>query len=416
MKINVENRTIFCHDNLDILRGINSNSVDLIYLDPPFNKKKMFIAPTGSSAEGASFKDWFEAKEIKEEWLKSIEQDNPALHDFLNGIKAMDGRKSYNFCYLAYMAIRLIEMHRVLKTTGSIYLHCDAVMSHYLKLVLDCIFGEKQFRNEIIWFFKTGGTSKKYFSRKHNILFFYSKTNKYFFKHFKIKSYLTHKYGFKNIEILKDDKGFYNQVGCRDVWDISALRGNSPEYCGYPTQKPLKLLERIIKANCPEDGIVLDPFCGCATTCVAAEKLKRRWIGIDISPEAHKLVEQRLKKELGQKRIFEKPWKDMNFFVSPPKRTDEGETYNEKKWIYIISHPNYPNEYKVGVAKNCKSRLNSYQTADPDRKYKIEYKLETANFNKIEKAIHNFFPNKHEWVQASLKEIKDKINDLITNL
>ena len=131
MELNVKNRTIFCHDNLDVLKGINSNSIDLIYLDPPFNKKKVFTAPIGSSAEGAEFSDIFQEKDIKEEWIKTIEQDNEALHNFLNGIKTMDGRKSYNFCYLAYMAIRLIECQRVLKDTGSIYLHCDPTMSHY---------------------------------------------------------------------------------------------------------------------------------------------------------------------------------------------------------------------------------------------------------------------------------------------
>ena len=104
--LNIKNRTLFCHDNLEILKGINSNAIDLIYLDPPFNKKKTFIAPIGSSAEGAFFEDLFKLEDIKNEWLKSIEQDYPALHDFLNGIKTLDGSRSYNFCYLAYMAIR----------------------------------------------------------------------------------------------------------------------------------------------------------------------------------------------------------------------------------------------------------------------------------------------------------------------
>ncbi len=422
MKINVENRTIFCHDNLGILEGINNNSVDLIYLDPPFNKKKIFVAPTGTSAEGASFKDWFEEKEIKEDWLEKIKQDNLALHDFLNGIKTLDGRKSYNFCYLAYMSIRLIECQRILKETGSIYLHCDPTMSHYLKLVLDCIFGEKQFKNEIVWAYKENDTATKYFPRKHDILFFYSKTNKYFFNiqrgdytEAQLKRYNHIIKGERYANMKNKFRKLKGGAKIRDWWsDINIAQKN--ERTGYPTQKPVVLLERIIKASCPEDGIVLDPFCGCATTCVAAETLMRRWIGIDISHKAYELVKKRLMKELEQKKIFEKPWNNITYLTYPPKRTDKNGDDGEKKWIYVISNPKYPGEYKVGVAKNTTSRLNSYQTSDPDRKYKIEYKVETVHFNQIEKAIHDFFTNKHEWVQASLKAIKDKINELIANL
>ncbi len=420
MKINVENRTIFCHDNLDILKGINSNSVDLIYLDPPFNKKKMFTAPIGSSAEGASFKDWFEEKEIKEAWLDTIEQDNLALHNFLNGIKAIDGQKSYNFCYLAYMSIRLIEMHRVLKPTGCIYLHCDSTMSHYLKLVIDCIFGEKNFQNEIIWYYKNAPRGRKRLAKSHDTIFWYSKSKNYVFN----RSNILQPYESSNTfwDYTKGrfkDKPMPKGKTPDDVITIT-FNSKAKERTGYPTQKPLALLERIIKTSCPEDGIVLDPFCGCATTCVAAEKLSKAWIGIDISTKALSLVKKRLKKQFAQGNIFEKPWNEIKDFTYPPKRTDEGEAYIEKKWIYVISNPKYSGEYKVGVAKNWKARLNSYQTSSPNREYKMEYKVETANFNKIEKTVHKFFGNqgklKHEWVQAPLDEIKNKINELINDL
>ena len=159
MKSNIDNRTIFCHDNLEVLQNINSNCIDLIYLDPPFNKKKMFTAPIGSSAEGASFRDWFEEKDIKDEWVKTIKEDHDKLYNFLVGVRSLDN--TYNYCYLVYMAIRLIECQRILKETGSFYLHCDQTMSHYLKLLLDCVFEEKNFRNEIVWGYKTGGVSKK---------------------------------------------------------------------------------------------------------------------------------------------------------------------------------------------------------------------------------------------------------------
>ena len=141
MSLNIKNRTIFCRDNLDVLKGINSNSIDLIYLDPPFNKKKEFTAPIGSTAEGASFKDWFREEDIKDEWVLEIKEDYDGLYKFLNGVKELSnitGGKNkhylYNYCYLCYMAIRLIEMKRILKDIGSIYLHCDSTMSHYLKI------------------------------------------------------------------------------------------------------------------------------------------------------------------------------------------------------------------------------------------------------------------------------------------
>ena len=179
MQKTLRNRTIFCRDNLEILRGIDSETIDLIYLDPPFNKKKEFTAPIGSSAEGAVFHDYFREEDIKEEWLGLIADQYPNLYQYIHGIGNI-AHKSNKY-YLCYMAIRLIELHRILKDTGSLYLHCDTTMSHYLKLLLDCIFGDGNFRNEIIWCYKSGGASPKYFSRKHDTIFFYSKGENYNF-------------------------------------------------------------------------------------------------------------------------------------------------------------------------------------------------------------------------------------------
>ena len=173
----LKNRTIFCKDNIEILEGINSNSIDLIYLDPPFNKNKIFTAPIGSSAEGASFKDIFREEDLKEEWIQTIKEDNEELFSLLHGIKNMGNR--YNFCYLCYMAIRLVDLRRILKSTGSLYLHCDSTMSHYLKIVLDCIFGEENFRNEIVWKRTTSAAKGSQFAAKSwgantDIIFYYS--------------------------------------------------------------------------------------------------------------------------------------------------------------------------------------------------------------------------------------------------
>ncbi len=422
MKSNIKNRTLICHDNLEVLQGINSDCIDLIYLDPPFNKKKIFTAPIKTVAEGASFRDIFRREDIKEEWAVSIKEDNPALYELLDFANRAEGRKSYNFCYLSYMSIRLLEVKRILKDTGSVYLHCDYTMSHYLKLALDCIFGEKSFSNEIIWCYKSGGASSKRFSKKHDVIFFYTKSNQYTFNTIKEKSYMGIGYstGNKNVTLYddKDGLGPYTLVNTKDWWDIPILATSSKDRTGYRTQKPLNLLEKIIKSSSNKGDIVLDPFCGCATTCVAAEKLGRQWIGIDISHKAYVLVKQRLTKEATGKQIdglkdnaVDLYWdQKINYKTNPPKRTDLGkDNLEEHKYVYIISHKKYPGEYKVGIAKNWKLRLNSYQTADPDRSYNMEFKHKTNHYREIEKYIHKIFPNKHEWVQADLRLIKKEI-------
>ncbi len=428
--LNIEPSTIFCHDNLEILQGINTECIDLIYLDPPFNKKKQFVAPVGSSAEGAAFSDIFRQEDIKDDWVLSIKEDSPSLYELLDFTRKSGGRTSYNFCYLAYMAIRLIECRRILKDIGSIYLHCDPTMSHYLKLTLDCIFGEQNFRNEIIWCYRGGGVPRNDFAKKHDVLFRYSKNKKVIFNIDSVripysesvlessesrydKSYRSNKIysGYKPNKLGKHPE---------DWWTIQPLMpSDRKERTGYPTQKPLALLERIINASSNEGDIVLDPFCGCATTCVAAEKLKRKWIGIDVSHKAYELVKERLVKNAkGKQADLESDFKNgeistdlywdekVVYRTSPPKRNDSGYDPIEKKYVYIISNSNYKGEYKVGIAKDWKLRLNNYQTSDPDRAYICEFHYLTPCYREIEKAVHDKFENKHEWVRAELKNIK----------
>lgn len=199
-----------------------------------------------------------------------------------------------------HLTPRLRELHRVLVPTGSLYLHCDPTMSHYAKVLLDAIFAEDRggFLNEIVWSYRTGGTSKRWFGRKHDTILLYVKdAAAHTFNAGKEKSYLQHKYGFKNVEIFQEpapDSRFYTMVGQRDVWTIDALRGNQPEAVGYPTQKPLALMHRIVAASSNEGDLVLDPYCGCGTTLVAAQQLGRRWIGIDCASAAIELARQRL--------------------------------------------------------------------------------------------------------------------------
>ena len=166
-----------------------------------------------------------------------------------------------------------------------------------MKLLLDAIFGAGNFHNEIVWYYKTGGVSKRWFGRKHDTILFYSKGDHYTFHPQQEKSYLSHKYGFSNIDIEEDDRGYFRRVAMRDVWDIPALRGNQPEATGFPTQKPLTLYERIIKASSNEGDIVLDPFCGSGTTVVAAERLGRQWLAMDLWDGAYEMLVGRLEAE-----------------------------------------------------------------------------------------------------------------------
>ena len=383
---------------------MNSKTVDLIYLDPPFNKKKTFTAPIGSSAEGASFKDVFKKEDIKEEWIKTIAYKHPKIHELIEGVKKFSTK--YNWCYLAYMAIRLIECRRVLKDTGSLYLHCDPTMSHYLKLLLDCIFGEENFRNEIVW--KKTNSPKyqaKDLGRIHDIIFFYTKSKEFILNKITkkpdekyLKAYRQkdnnglyqsvsliagglqntndrNEFEFKGVrakwlysidnlnklwnenKIIKTPSGYRKKVHLKDVqgilvgdiWsdeEVPPMQGNKAT--GYPTEKPLKLLERIIKGSSNEGDLILDPFCGCATTCVAAEKLNRQWIGVDISEKAYDLVKERLKKEVVQDLL---DWnKRIILRTDIPKRTDEGK-------IKPYNHPDNINKLwaeQNGICNGCR--------------------------------------------------------------
>ena len=340
--------TLYTNDNLYVLSGLNSESVDLIYLDPPFNSKRMYSAPVGSKAAGASFKDMWTWKDIDEHNLDTLAVKFPMLTKYITCIGGIHSKPM--MAYLTYMSQRIIEMHRVLKETGSLYLHCDPTASHYLKIVLDEIFGKNHFRNEILWCYELGGrVSKKSFGRRHDTIFFYTKSDHYTFNFDDVLQEWSEegKAKFK----YEDEKGRYRLIGRflkdspikghRDVnpqwekthpelvqryymkkgkaqvdyWIIDPINQVSKERTGYPTQKPLALLHRIIKASSNEGDIVLDPFCGCATTCVAAQQLDRKWIGIDVEKQSVGILVERLSDDAG---LF----KDFVATNQIPKRSD----------------------------------------------------------------------------------------------
>ena len=399
MQDTLKPRTIFCHDNLPILRGINSNSIDLIYLDPPFNKGRSFHAPIGTSADGADFSDIWSADEVKDEWHNQINDRYPDLYEYLNVVGKI-GSRSAKY-YLVYMAVRLIEMKRILKNTGSIYLHCDPTASHYLKLLMDVIFGHGNFINEITWKrYAHHSLSHTAFENIADIILFYggggeNKFKKTFgavneaemnakfphieeetgrhFQHVALEQssnsasagesrnvgghktvsklgwrwtqetfdnrleknplliYWT-KTGRPRYKIYSDE---YEGSPLANIWvDVPYLASGNAENTGYPTQKPLLLLERIIKASSSEGDMVLDPFCGCATTCIAAERLQRDWVGIDVSQMAYTLVQERLKGQVPEDLLRGKPI----FRSDIPQRTDAGYnrtiTSKDKQWLF----------------------------------------------------------------------------------
>ncbi|GAP71548.1 DNA methylase N-4/N-6 domain protein [Candidatus Symbiothrix dinenymphae] len=303
--------TLYTEDNLFILTGLNSNLVDLIYLDPPFNSKRIYSAPIGSKAAGSSFKDMWTWEDVNVAYLNTLAKKYPALTKYIAAIGAIHSKAMA--AYLTYMAQRIIEMHRVLKDTGSLYLHCDPTASHFLKGVLDEIFGKKNFRNEIIWCYKRPSAPKqRQLPRLHDVIFWYSKGEQWTFNGDAIRvpyaqSSLDRAGYAANASKMTDGGAVELKEDGKlpeDWWDIPMLKGNSKEATGYPTQKPLALLHRIIRASSNEGDIVFDPFCGCATTCVAAQQLGRKWIGIDIEKQAVSILIERLSDDAGLFKNF----------------------------------------------------------------------------------------------------------------
>ncbi len=402
---------------------MNSESVDLIATDPPFNKGRDFHATPDSLAAGAKFQDrWTWENDVHDEWAEQLQDDHPATWAVIDWSRLSYGDDMGAF--LCFMAVRLLEMNRILKPTGSIYLHCDPTASHYLKALMDAIFEAKHFLNEIVWRRSAAHNSAGKFGPIHDIILFYRKpeyshnvlfspyskgyVKEYFTKsdekgiyreqqihgsgtrngmsgkpwrgfdptsigrHWAVPSELVrsagidpdlpqhekldtlYEMGFINIDsnfmptyrqYLDDSPG----VPIQDIWSYhpytkGILKGTDDdidaevrwlpdrdkvERVGYPTQKPLGLYSRIIRSSTKENGMVLDPFCGCATTCVAAENLKRQWVGIDIWDKAKDTVVARLQKRgfsVGNRKDPLMAFGKIHYETELPCRTDSGDT------------------------------------------------------------------------------------------
>ena len=315
MDLPIHPNALYYGDCLEIMRNFPAEYVDLICLDPPFNSNRRYntiFKNSGLSIDPQikAFDDiwvWDEASAQRVEELKNAAA-NPAskvIAGFEHFIP-----ESQMLSYTSYMAQRLFETHRILKPTGSIYLHCDPTASHYLKCVMDAIFGEKNFRNEIVWCYTGPSNTKRWFPRKHDIILFYAKSDAGLFNADAIRVpysesfILRRRYAEGESGITagysegREDKEINASFGrgkiIEDYWTDIPAGGQIPkqERLGYPTQKPLVLYERIVKASSNQDDLVLDPFSGCGTTIEAARKLKRNAIGIDILPFALRLINQ----------------------------------------------------------------------------------------------------------------------------
>ena len=311
---------LYFGDNLDILREqVADASVDLVYLDPPFNSNVdynfLFREQDGerSAAQITAFEDtWHWGMEAEAAWRAAVSDGPARLAELLQSLRAFLGPNDL-MAYLMMMAPRLAELHRVLKPDGSIYLHCDPTASHYLKLLMDAIFGPRNFCNEVIWHYRKWATGKYAFQRNHDVILFYSRSasrERTFNQLYMERAASTQK-RFGNAKIVsgRDASGrrtpsqvaTQESQGVRqdDVWDIPRV---APVHQLFPTQKPEALLARIITASSRAGDLVLDPFCGCGTAIVAAERLHRRWIGIDITHLAMSLMRHRLHDSFGDDR------------------------------------------------------------------------------------------------------------------
>ena len=326
VKFNFEkNNQLFYGDNISILRAMPKAIVDLCYIDPPFNSKRNYfqiyngVNEEVDKAQSQAFMDtWYWGDDSIEglRFISDIQnltdyRDNTVISEqtkyLIEGLHKVLGDTGL-MAYLISMTLRIIEIHRVLKDTGSFYLHCDPTASHYLKLICDSVFCAKnrngQFLNEIVWCYRGAGYPKKDFGKRHDIIFRYAKsqlycfnldsvredyaeTTKERFKHFIGNKRQGNDYGIQKLHPLGKQPD--------DWWQIQPIAPSAKERLGYPTQKPEALLERIIKASSNEGDIVLDSYCGCGTTVAVAQRLNRRWIGIDITYQSIGLILKRLK-------------------------------------------------------------------------------------------------------------------------
>ena len=384
------NRNLFICDNLDLLRSLDNESVDLVCTDPPFAKNQTFkgtirpslkeheivaerqllsdwgvrscedaeaagiLWPYDQEYNDARFKDiWHYEKVVHEDWVKKISVGWKAVSKVIEA--ALNANGESMAAYLTYMAIRMIEIHRVLKPTGSFYLHCDPTASHYLKAVMDAILGKNNFRSEIVWrigWVSGYKTQKRGWIRNHDTILYYVKS-KEADKNFN-KEYIPYPEGY----VRRDGKPPTGKgIPIEDTWNCSEvdrldsimIKSFSGEKTGYPTQKPVALAERIIKASSSPGDLVFDPFAGCAFVPIAAERNGRQWLACDISIRALTVLRRQLDKF---NYVFDEDYKERLQGISAAKITIKS-----------------PNDMPERTDKDPKKITRTKSL--PERKYKV---------------------------------------------
>lgn len=415
--------TLYFGDNLDVLRNdVRDGSVDLIYLDPPFNSKAqynvLFRSPRDdTSAQAGAFLDtWMWGDEAEWCFGESMKLGG-GLARYIDALRSALG-ESDMMAYLVMMSVRLAVLHQKLKDSGSLYLHCDPTASHYLKIILDAIFGPMNFRNEIIWQRTNAHNSANQFGRVHDTILFFGKTQHVTWNHLyqpyseaQLKRYKQDDdgrlYTCQDLTASRPDsnsgkfewRGTMPSVGrgwgytreqleqwwkegriaikrdgtprmdglivyldqmqgkpLQSVWtDIPRISNTSNERIGYPTQKPVALLERIIGASSNEGDIVLDPFCGCGTTIEAAQRAKRQWVGIDIAIHAVKVIEARLGENFAKALKYKVEGIPRDF--ESAKRLAETNKYQFQWWANYLFNPHALREEKKGMDRGVDGEL-----------------------------------------------------------
>jgi len=368
---------LYFGDNLDILREhVKDESVDLIYLDPPFNSNAtynvLFQEKSGekSAAQITAFEDtWQWGMESEYAYQEMVKESPQKLADLMQAMRKFLGQNDM-MAYLTMMAQRMVELHRVLKSTGSIYLHCDPTADAYLRILMDAVFGPENFRNEVVWTYRKFGRSGHYFPRSHDVLLFYAKSAANMFNPqyvppsaSTLKRWGTKKRGGKdpNIRYATDEES--PGAIMPDNWDIRLIIGANPERLGYPTQKPESLLERVIRASSNEGDLVLDPFCGCGTTIAVAERLKRRWIGIDITHLAITLMRHRLHDTFGPEltpyEVIGDP-KDLESARALAKESEHEGRYQFEWWALGLVDAHPAQDKKKGADRGVDGYINFF--------------------------------------------------------
>jgi DNA modification methylase len=395
-QIKTMSNELYYGDNLEVLRKyIKDESIDLCYIDPPFNSKRNYNQIYNNigkedKAQAQAFIDTWTWDDHANHGLEEILSNYDGLFtrqciSLINGLTDVLGKGSL-LAYLISMTLRITEIHRVLKSTGSFYLHCDPSASHYLKLILDASFCANggDYVNEITWCYGSGGASKSHFSKKHDIIFLYRKSqNNFIF----------------NVDLVREEYSSPEKVEHKiingkaykrkhdlgripfDWWQLPILTNTAKERLGYPTQKPEALLERIIKASSNENDIILDAYCGCGTTVAVSQRLNRKWIGIDITYQSISLVLKRLEDSFGKEvltniKLHGIP-QDLDSAIALANKQDDRIRKEFEKWA-VLTYSN--NRAIINSKKGADQGIDgvAYFNGDLGKQEKIIFQVKSG--------------------------------------